>query len=434
MASSISKTTFNPAKRPEKGYIGIPGATNIKLDFHTNTLTLDQFIYPGMGKNGKAAFFMNEAIGYDQFMSGISNNNFMNFGAEWTPLGVGFYLQDLFLSIDVGMRGKIGFNIPKSFFSFLKQGLNNTGDDLSYNFKDASLNATAFAQTGIGISYPIHPSFVLGAKVKLLLGIANAQVKIDNMNLNFAHDLWSIQSQASMLLTYPGQRIRYNDKGVFSGIKTDGPRTNINGSGLGFDLGLTLTPGFMDKFTFSAALIDMGSIVWNNNIRLATNPNDVLIADASKSTHFENFGDVFDELSDSMKDIMAFRQQADKQTLTTRLGAQFNFGFEYAASSKLNLGFLSTTHFDPIETFSEYTLGAAWYPATGFEAGLSYSFVYSRAQTFGLAIHIGSGFFIAADYIFPAIAAADFIILPIPTNVRACNVQFGCVVPIGKKH
>jgi hypothetical protein len=433
MTSSVSKLLLNPAKRPENGYIGVPGITNAKLDFNTKTLTLDRFIFPGMGENGKAAFFMNEAIDYNRFMNGISANNFLHADADWTPIGAGFYLNKLFLSMDLSVRAKAKVNLPGSIFSFLKEGLNAAGDEFSYNFKDASANAFAFAQAGVGVSYPLHPSFVVGAKVKFLLGIANAQVEIEDMNLNFAHDRWSVQSQASMLLSYPGQRIKYDSDGVFSGIQTDGPRSYVNGSGVGLDLGLTFAPDFLNKFTFSAALVDLGSIRWNKNIRLATNPSDVLITDDSRSSSLDNFGDVFDELSDSMEDFMAFREQGDNQTATTRLGSRFNLGVEYAASSKLNLGFLATTRYDPVETVSEYTLGAAWYPAAGFEAGLSYSFVYSRFQTFGLAIHIGSGFFVSADYFLPTFTSSDFTTLPIPVSMQAFNLQIGCVVPLKKK-
>jgi hypothetical protein len=445
MTSSPANIALNPAKRPEKGYIGIPGFTNFKLDYRTNTFTLDQFLYPGLGKDGKTAFFMNEAISYSQFMNGISDNNFLHLGADYTPMGFGFYIKKVFLSVDASLRMKTAFNLPGSFFSFLKKGLNESGDDLSYDFKNASATATAFAQLGAGASYPfLNNSLVVGAKAKLLFGIANAHLQIDQMHLNLAHDQWNVRSQASMHLTYPNQNIKYDDQGVFTGVDADGDQPLLNGSGMGFDLGVTFTPGrffdfgdklgFLNRFTVSAALIDLGSITWKNNIYLATNPNDVLITDGNRSTNFENFGDLFDEFSDSVDDVLAFRKQQGHASRTTPIGSQLNLGLEYNLNDHFNLGYLSTTRYDPVETVSEHTLGAAYYPATGFEVGMSYSFVYSRFRTFGLAIRIGSGFFIAADYLLPQVANADFITLPIPTTVRAFNLQMGCVVPIGGRH
>jgi hypothetical protein len=433
---------MNPAKRPEKGYVGFPGITNFMFDYRTNTFTLDHFLYPGLGKNGKTAFFMNEAISYERFMDGISENNYLNLDLDWTPIGFGFYVKDLFLSFDISLRGKSNVNIPKSYYDFLKRGLNAEEDNISYNFKDVSESTIAFAQMGFGASYPLlDHSLVVGAKAKILLGIANVQVKLDNMHFNFAHDQWTVQSQLTMQSAFPKQNFEYDEDGVLSGIETDGDLSLINGSGLGLDLGVTFTPGkyfdfsdrdeFLNNFTVSAALTDLGYIKWTNNTCLATDPNDILITGGSKSTNIENFGDIFSELGDSFEDMFAFRE-AESKSSTTGIGAKLNLGVEYAVNDQLNAGFLSSTYFNPVETISECTLAGAYRPTNGFELGLSYSFVYSRFQTFGLALHLGPGFYIAGDYIVPHLNSGGFI--PLPTSTKAFNVQLGWVIPIGDKH
>jgi hypothetical protein len=439
MSSSFTKTFLNPAKRPEKGFIGFPGVANTMVDLKTNTFTLDRFFFPGLGEDGKTAWFMNEAVGYEQFMNGISNNNYLNYDMDYTPLGFGFYAKELFFSFDLSLRGKSALNIPKSVFDFAKEGFTSEDRDLSYNFSNVSGSALVFTQLGAGVSFPVWDrALVIGVKAKALLGHAFAQFKIDNMHLQLGHDQWNIQSQASLQVAC--LKAEYDEDGIFSGFDSD-EISPINGNGWGLDLGLTFTPGnhfnftggseFLNHFTFSAAVTDLGYITWTKNEYLTTDPNEILITGSAQSTAIENFGDIFEGLGDSIQNIVAFRENSTNKNTTTAIGAKLNAGVEYAVNNRFNIGFLSSTYFNPVQTISEYTLAGAYRPRSGFECGFSYSFVHSRFQTFGLALHFGPSLFIAGDYVIPHISSEP---IPLPTTTNAFNLQFGCVIPIGKKH
>ncbi|MDR0863639.1 MAG: DUF5723 family protein [Candidatus Symbiothrix sp.] len=448
MKSSFTSASINPAKRPEKGYIGIPGLTNVMIDYKTNTFGLENFLFPGLGESGKSAWFLNKNVSYDSFMKNISNQNYLNLDVDYTPIGFGFYTGDLFLSFDVALKTNAQVNIPKNVFEFVKKGvpLGESAEGESYDFSKIGASVNAYTEIGFGGSYPLlNNSLVAGAKVKILLGVGNARVKLDRMLLNIDKYNWSLETEASGRII--GLPATYNEDGHFDGFDTDNFSFGINGFGLGLDLGATFEPGklfeflgdmaFMDNITFSAALTDIGFISWSdkNAAYLATDPSKIHIT-GEHNISFEDdsdnsLGSIIDNLADDFNDAIALKEDPEAaMKKSSGIGASLNWGAEYALlDKKLNVGFLSTTHFNTLKTITEFTLAGAYRPASAVEVGLSYSVVHSHFKTIGLALHLGPAFYIASDYVIPTKFNSDFI----PVSARAFNLQFGFVVPIGKK-
>ncbi|MDR1631821.1 MAG: DUF5723 family protein [Dysgonamonadaceae bacterium] len=437
MSSSYFKTSLNPALRPSRGYIGIPVLTNISVGYRTNTFALDNFLFPGVGENGKTGLFLNENVSYDQFMNGISDQNYLNLDLNETILGFGFYAGNAFLTVDASLRINAGINIPKDVFDFLKKGVTLDGNDKTYDLSNVSLDAIAYGQIGLGGSFSLlDNSLLLGVKVNALLGLANGLINLDKMKLNIRRDQWSVtETQASIQLAMKGLKPKYNEEdGRFDGFDSDDVAIGVNGFGLGFDLGAALKLGclagnkssFLDNLTVSAAVTDLGYIKWDNSLYLATNPTDIIIS-GDKEISFENSENIFADLEDSFKDAYDFKEKPDKIEEKTNLNAKFNWGIEYAFSKNVHVGFLSTTHFNSIKTISEYTVGGAIRPVDGLEAGLSYSFIHGGFQTVGLSLHLGPFFYIASDYVFPKTNS-----MFIPVSAKALNLQIGLAIPIGK--
>lgn len=441
ISSSYLKTSLNPTLRPTKGYIGIPGLTNLSVGYRTNTFALDNFLFPGVGKDGKTGLFLNEKVTYDQFMKGISNQNYLNLDLNETVLGFGFYAGDAFLTFDASLRVNAEVNIPKDVFDFLK-GVALDGSREQYDLSGVSADAIAFGQIGLGGSYPLlDNSLLVGAKVKVLLGLANGRTSLDKMKLHIGTDKWSVmETQASIQLAMKGLKPKYNKDGKFDGFNSDDAAIGVNGFGLGFDLGATFKPGyflddkssFLNNFTVSAAVTDLGFINWNksNSLYLATDPTAEIVISGDKTIGFENSEDIFGDLEDSFKDAYNFQEKPDELKGKTSLKAKLNWGIEYAFTEQnINVGLLSTTWFNSVKTVSEYTIGGAIKPVRGLEAGLSYSFVHGGFQTVGLSLHLGSVFYIASDYVFPKTNS-----MFIPVSAQALNFQIGFAIPIGMEH
>ncbi|MDR0427376.1 MAG: DUF5723 family protein, partial [Dysgonamonadaceae bacterium] len=324
MSSSYTKTALNPALRPSKGYIGVPGLTNISLGYRTNTFVLNHFLFQGAGENQKTGLFLNENVSYDQFMKGISDRNYFNLDLDLTVLGFGFYAGDAFLSFDASLRADMEMNVPKDFFSFLKRGLSLGGaDNKEYNFGNISLDGIVYGQIGLGGSYPfLDNSLLIGTKVKMLSGLMNGRVSLDQMRLNIGRDVWSVSDmQTSMQFVAKGIKPKYDGSGKFDGLDSDDFSFTSNGFGFGLDLGATFKPGyfledkssFLNNFTVSMAVTDLGFINWNksSSVYLATDPSGPIVITGDKEINFENSKNLFGDLSDAFGDAFDLKEKPD---------------------------------------------------------------------------------------------------------------------------
>ena len=443
MKSQHSKTSLNPALRPEQGYIGLPGFSNLFVDFKTNTFNLEHFIYPWYPK---ARTFLHEDITPEQFLNKISDNNYFDFDVSYTIASVGFYNESGFWTIDLGTRVFSSANVPYDVFKFAKQGLmTSDGEPVSnYNLKNIRGTATGYIELGVGHSRPfLDDKLVVGLKAKVLFGIANMDFNVKKLTMNTGENQWSIESEAVLKGSLPGFKPKYDEDGIFNGFEENGS-AGLSGFGLGFDLGATyklsgiMDDEILDKFTFSAALTDIGFISWGkkSSMYLATNPTKTVLTgnyDISFGSDDNSLGDQFNSIGDTLKNAVNLVDTYKNGGQTTALRVNMNLGLEYEfIANKLSAGILSTTRFNPSHAVTEFTLAGVYKPVDWFETGLSYSFVHSNFKTIGLALNIvpakGFNMFFASDYIIPHVNS-DFI----PTSSKALNFQLGFSIPLGNK-
>jgi hypothetical protein len=447
MSSQYNKSSFNPSFRPETSYIGMPGLNNIFVDLKTNTLNLDHFIFPA---SPKSKTFMHPDISYNQFMEGISPNNFLNLDVAYTLASVGFYHGKEFWTIDLGVKGHAEADIPENIFSFIKKGitLGEGQNQMIHNLSGITANACLYAELGLGYSRPIldDDMLIIGAKGKLLLGLGKGNFYLDNLQYVVGRDQWELQSYGSMNIFYPNIEPTYDDEGYFNGFEGfDKISSVVSGFGLGVDLGATFKPGklsglnsdFLDKLTVSAAITDLGFISWSGKkaTYLATNPQTTIITGHRDISFIPeeggSLGDIFSEVGDSLKRaINLIEDKTRTEGEITGLRMKMNVGAEYEIiKEKLNVGILSSTYFNHSHTLSEITLAGAYRLLPILEVGISYSILYSKFDTFGLALNFvpkkGINIFLGGDYVIPHVNS-NFI----PTTTKGLNFQFGITIPI----
>jgi len=453
MTSHHNRTSLNPALRPENGYIGVPGLSNICVDYKTNSLNLETFMFPGgpAGSLKNSVTFLHEGITTEQFMSNIFNNNYANFDVDWTFAGAGFYKDDGFWFVDLGIRAYANFNAPYDLFNFAKQGLTDSNGELveGYDMKNIRGTATCYFELGVGHSRSfLDDKLVVGLKAKALFGLANGNLRVNKLDLNTGIDKWTVDANAAFEGTLPGFVPDYDEDGLFNGFKKEG-HSGISGFGLGFDLGATyklscladaLNNEIFNRFTFSAAFTDIGFIGWSSKrtMYLATKKQEKPVTIAgdfiiSTNGEGESLGDQIEVIFDKLKDAVNLEETGKNSGRTTGLRTKMNWGLEYEIiENQLSAGILSTTYFTPVSNVTEFTLAGAYKPVNWFEAGLSYSFVYGNFKTFGLALNFvpskGVNVFLASDYLIPR-WNSDFI----PTTSKAVNFQVGLTIPLESK-
>ena len=443
MKSQHSRTSFNPALRPEQGYVGMPILSNLYIGMNTNTLNLEHFIYPG---SPKAKTFLHEDITVDQFLKGISDNNYLSTNLAWTLASVGFYKGSGFWTMDLGVRAFADVNIPYDVFQFAKQGLaTSNGDPVDgYDLTNIRGTVTGYAELGLGYSHSLlDDKLLVGGKAKILFGLADMNLHLKRLTMNTGKDKWTIESEAVLEASLLGLKPQFDENGRLSGLEHAGP-VGLGGFGLGFDLGASYKLSgikeneILDRFTVSAALTDIGFIGWSNksSMSIATRPTTTVITgdyNINFSGEGESLGDQLSAIGDKLMEIIDLADIRENTSRSTALRMNMNLGVEYEViENKFLLGMLSTTRFNPSCNVTEFTLAGTYKPAGWFEAGFSYSFVHSKLNTFGLALNIvpakGANLFLASDYIIPH-WNSDFY----PTTSKALNFQLGITFPLGNK-
>lgn len=437
MKTSYMRSGLNPALQPEQGYLIIPVLPNIAANFQTNNLNLNNLTF--RGADGKRVTFMHQSIGTDQFLSNLSTDNYINTDASYKLFALGVYKENGFWSLDLNVRSHADLNIPKPFFGLLKKGFDQEGQS-RYDLSDLSATGYAFLELGVSHSRSINDNLTVGARAKLLGGLADFNLDAKSLSIDAGPDYWTAKSKATLRGSASGVQARYDEKDNLDGFDF-GSWFNIPGYGLGLDIGavydMKTTLSALDGLKVSAAINDIGFIVWTkkNSIDLQSPETEVTIK-PSDYEHFQSGGsslsDVFENAFDDIKKAINLKGET-KKTRVTKLRINMNVGAEYEIlKDKLSAGALYSIRFGNYFNLSEFVVSLNYRPSSWISTSTSYSIVHSNFDTFGVALHLtpakGIHFFLASDYAIPHISS-EFL----PTTSRALNFQMGISIPFGNK-
>ena len=155
----------------------------------------------------------------------------------------------------------------------------------------------------------------MGGKLKFLVGAANADGKIHNMDIYMSEDEWQIEAEGELNGSLKGGSFKTKEPNELGqkeveGLKVKNP--GVGGFGLAIDLGATYKMNeYVEGLTLSAALLDLGFIRWNNTLRASmmhsytfAGVKDPVVIDPEDgdpgdlNTQLDNIGD---ELKEFMK-------------------------------------------------------------------------------------------------------------------------------------
>ncbi|MDR0748456.1 MAG: DUF5723 family protein [Tannerellaceae bacterium] len=445
--TSQTRSSLNPAFRPKQGYIGVPFLSNIYVDAKTNSLNLDHLTFK---KGGTRVSFLHPSVGVDEFLSAMDKNNYFSLTMNYQIASVGFYdKKEGFWTIGLGVRSIVDSNIPKSLFDMAKRGLSEDENDVfNYNITNTKVNVSAYAELGAGYSRPLlDNSLLLGAKAKVLLGLANMNLDVKQFNVSVGHDKWVVSAKATLDASLPGIKPVYNEDGIFDSIESDG--FGMSGFGLGADLGAAYSfknlsqsvsnesmQNILGRLQASLAFTDIGFISWKeaNSLKMSTPGHEVTVYPKDQVIS-DMMDEYFDDLLNDFEESVNLKETSSgKNGKNTLLYTTMNVGLEYEAwTDNLSVGLLSSTRLTGTQTMTELTLSGNYNPEKikWLATTLSYSFMHNKFNSIGLALHLtpgkGVNFFIASDYWIPKVNK-EFL----PTTSKAVNVQFGLSIPIGE--
>lgn len=430
--SYLYRHNLNPALGNEEDYISVPVVGNFNAsmmgNFGYEELVRKNPLYPDRSDK-KVTSFMNPYLtnGLTGFSSG---DNKMSGQVKVSVMSAGFKKWGGYNTIELNVRGFAGVSVPYQMFEMAVNASNKR-----YDIGDMSFDAQAFTELAVGHSRQIDEKLRVGGKAKLLVGVANASVNLENVTADLKDaNQWVITADGKSQVSMNGFKYKnkskeyYSQPGTYNYVSdVDMGTPGVSGFGLAVDAGASYK--INEDLTVYGALQDLGAIIWTQNY-VATNKRNSFVFDGFhdvdiKSESGEVLDDKADKYTDQLLDFMHLSDDGDDGARLTGIGGTLNVGLQYTVPTyrQLRVGLLGTTssYFGWKYRWSELRLSGNIAPVDWFEGSLSFG-VNSYAFNTGFLANFhtkGFNFFLGMDAILGKVSK-EFI--PLSSNG---GVSFG---------
>ena len=429
MEGASTRVQMNPGLQPTRGYLNLPLIGGFNVTANTNSLGINDII--DITKDG------NDFLNNNTLYNSLQQDNRFNLNLNTNLLSFGWIKGKNFWSVNAGLRMDIGAQINKDMFTMMRTmnsfDIDNiAGREHTYKMGNQSINMNAYAEVGLGLSRRITEKLTVGARAKVLLGLARTEVNIEQFDLNlevpevkvgqedFSEEDWygknySYDAKANVVTTLKGGGMTFDENNMINGFDLDASSFGIAGTGFGVDLGASYS--IFNNLTVSAAVLDLGVMKWNkNNTTMATveGHQNVTISEDNYDQYIG--GDILSlDRFDFKKDEEADYKSSTKLSTTILLAAEYGL-----LNNKLSVGAVYSSRFVQPKTQTELTFLATLRPSNAFNAAISYSPILSGGKSFGLALKLG-----------PIFAGTDYMYFG--GNSKTINGFIGLSLPLGGK-
>lgn len=441
----VPQSSFlNPSTNPEfSSYVGIPGLSNIGIAYNNSSFSFVDILKRGSG-------LQKDSLVFD--VNGLTKNlgktNFIRFDANIDLLSFGFRVNSYYGSFNLSSKTSSGFSYPKGLLE-LKNGNYDFDNNRPRNIdlSDLGINGFSYVEMGFGLSKVVNPKLTVGARLKILNGIAAAKTSKFDATIVTSDDFLksTINVDAEMFVSSPQLVFSKNADGKIDDVSFGNDENNTSngyrfGSNLGLGIDLGGTYKFDEKFTFYGSVNDFGFIRWSQNGYKLTSKGSYefngadITPDANGNVDFEK---AMEAIADTLK--TKFKPSDENAKFTTMLKTKMYLGATYKVKDWLNCGALLRggfygSYFDPA-----LTLSANATPFRALALTLTYS-VYNRTMNnFGAGIVVGGNpiqLYVVADNILSRMVrlkSDNGSTVSVPGYTRSFNIQFGINLQFGSR-
>lgn len=446
MEGASTRLQMNPGLQPTRGYFNFPVIGSLNVSASSNVLGTGDIIDV---LDGGEDLFTNNKL-FDRLKD--ENNLNVNFNTD--ILSFGWYHGKGFWSVNVGLRMDVGASLSGDMFKMMRNMNGFAIEDLAgtqqkYNIANQKLNVSAYAEVGLGYSRQITDKLTVGGRVKVLLGLARAEMKINKFDVDlgipalptgidsdditsgnysdyisrageFRPEDWygshySYAADASITTTLKGGGMTFDNTGMIDDFDLDAGDLGIAGTGFGIDLGASYK--VWDNLTVSAAVLDLGFLKWKESATTIATVEGSENVTIDSQNYDKYIGGDFLSL-----ERFDFAEGDPKEAdLKTRLASTILLAGEYALlNNKLSVGAMYTSRFVQPKTLNELTFSATLRPSNALNLAVSYSPIQAAGKSLGVALKLGP-LFVGTDYMF------------FGKNSRSVNAFFGFSFPMGGK-
>lgn len=428
MEGSYFRTDMNAALAPTRGYIKIPIAGGLGVDFGNNYFSVNNLFYK---RDGGIYTFMSNKVSADEFLGKLSDKGKISANLNTSILGFGAHTKKLFWSVGINLRSNTEITLSKDMFAALKNLSNGV-----YNLGDTHISNREYVEAAIGIAIPIKEFMTFGFRVKGLVGMADLSMKMDKMYLDVNEDIVKAELMGGIQGNVPILRSNYpigaiGDDLAIEDLIYENPMDGLKGFknwGLGVDLGFEFR--FLDDhLKISVGANDLGFIKWGGH--------NTVNAEGKANFSYEGF-----DLTTSEAKLgygYEANMVASKGSYTTRLSGSLNGGIEYNfLNNWIALGVLSHTEFCQNFTRTELTASVNFRIGRWLSTSVSHTFLNgNQPGVLGWALNLhppGFNLFLGADFIDTrfAVYTMEDLTIPVPQMMTSANVYIGVGFNLGK--
>lgn len=436
----------NPAFQPvSNGYVNFSPLGYTSLWAGNNSLTMSDAIY---NYNGKTITALHPEGGdRNALYKAFRKATLLNTQVTFNILGFGFrHKENGYVNINIMERIDGGFSLPRDLFRYaLQGGMNNLEGVNSFNLSQLGVHVMAYTEISGGYSYKINEHWLVGGKVKFLLGQAYAGMNNSDINVDASIEEWKVYGSGRMDIAMPlqkaiPQRVGWNE---FESINFNEAKSGMkivdyitpSGYGAAFDIGASYKP--IDQVQISFALNDLGFIYWNRGktYKTAIDTSFVGVGEFKYDTYVVDGKFSVDSLwSDTKTSLMNFgkamHSEDGKDGFARMVNMHLNVGVDANFFNNiLGVGVFSKTTLYNNRLYEELTIGAAVRPCNWFNLAVSYSLVNNgKFSNIGAGLSFmpydGVNMTLAMDYIPTTYAYYDKNI-PIPYKSKGVNLALG---------
>lgn len=273
--------------------------------------------------------------------------------------------------------------------------------------------------------------------MKLLFGLAYADLTVDRMNVTLNGNEWKVDADARMQTAVMSSHIEHDNSAApspdgrpkFDDLEIE---PGLGGFGVAFDLGATYKP--IRDLELSVGLTDLGFISWSkmNHASSAGTysfsgfEEDIYVNGTNTGTN--EIGDQLEQIGDDLEELFSVYDDGQAKA-NSALAATLNIGAQYTlpAWRKLRFGFLYTSRIHGKYSWHEGMLSVNCRPTKWFEVAVNGA-ATSTGCTVGALVNLHAphfNFYIGADR-FMGKVSKDFI----PLHSANSSINFGMTFPL----
>ncbi|MFC2080446.1 DUF5723 family protein [Bacteroidota bacterium] len=416
MHSIAQSNHLNPAVKPNcKVYFGIPILNTIDLTYSNSSFTINNLIE-------------NDQVQLDGFYNRLSAMNIISVKLLTYPFSAGFYYKKHYFTFSIAERVRSYVSFPKDLVGLALYG------NAQYIGKKAKLSpvvdATYYRAYNFGWAFDMDEYNSLGVKGKLLFGKANAGTGSSKIVFGVGEDFPDLffEGDVSVNAAFP-LNISLDNKNMINGVDVTAidPVSfllNRGNPGIAFDFGYINT--YVPDFTFSASVLDLGAILWKDEVNNISATTDIIFQGISVNPDFD-FGNLENILGDFADSILnKFQYNVTQDSYVKFLPTQVYLGAAYRLSTKIDLGLTVRNSFESKTVKSSVTTSVNYTLFNTLQTFLSWSYANKSLKNFGAGIaYTGKGFqfYAVSDNVYGFIRPVDSRLI----NFRfGMNLMFGC--------